>query len=55
VFDFGCFNRWEVIFAVQNVTDEKYLVAGFDVPILNGFAGINGQPRIFTGTLRLRF
>jgi iron complex outermembrane receptor protein len=48
-------DRWEVVFSVQNVTDEEYLIAAFDVPILNGFAGVNGPPRTFSGTLRLRF
>lgn len=48
-------NRWEVIFSVQNATDENFLIAAFDVPILNGFAGVNGPPRTFSGTLRLRF
>lgn len=47
--------RWEVNFWVQNVTDEDYLVAAFDVPILNGFAGVNGAPRTYGGTFRAKF
>jgi iron complex outermembrane receptor protein len=47
--------RWELGFWVQNVTDTDYLVAGFDVPILSGFAAVNGPPRTYGGTLRLRF
>ena len=47
--------HWELAFGVQNVTDQAYNVVGFDVPIVNGFAVINGPPRTFIGTLRYRF
>jgi iron complex outermembrane receptor protein len=47
--------HWEFAFGVQNVTNQSYGVAGFDVPIVNGFAIINGPPRTFLGTIRYRF
>jgi iron complex outermembrane receptor protein len=47
--------RWEMAFGVQNVTDQEYAVFGADVPIVNGFAKINGAPRRFLGTIRYRF
>jgi iron complex outermembrane receptor protein len=47
--------HWELAFGVQNVTDQAYNVVGFDVPIVNGFAVINGPPRTFIGTIRYRF
>lgn len=47
--------RWEVGFSVQNVTNQSYRVYGSDVPIVNGFAVINGSPRRFLGTVRFRF
>lgn len=47
--------HWELVFGVQNVTDEEYNVAGFDVPIVSGFAVINGPPRTFLGTIRYRY
>lgn len=46
---------WELMFAVQNVTDTNYNVVGIDVPIVNGFTVINGPPRQFLGTIRYRF
>jgi iron complex outermembrane receptor protein len=46
---------WEVAFGVRNVTDTDYNVFGADVPIVNGFAVINGPPRQFMGTIRFRF
>jgi len=46
---------WEVTGWVKNLADEEYNVVGFDVPILNGFAGINGPPRQYGVTLRLTF
>jgi len=47
--------RWELAFGVQNVTNQSFAVVGFDVPIVNGFAVINGPPRTFLGTIRYRF
>jgi iron complex outermembrane receptor protein len=47
--------HWELVFGVQNVTDQEYNVFGVDVPIVSGFAVINGPPRTFLGTIRYRF
>ena len=46
---------WELLFWVRNTLDEEYLVTGFDVPVLGGFAGIHGPPRHYGATLRARF
>jgi iron complex outermembrane receptor protein len=46
---------WEVTGWVRNLTDEEYNVVGFDVPTINGFAGINGPPRQYGMTVRLNF
>jgi iron complex outermembrane receptor protein len=46
---------WELTGWVRNVTDEGYNVAGFDVPTLNGFAGVNAPPRQYGLTIRLNF
>ncbi|MCG8589144.1 MAG: TonB-dependent receptor [Proteobacteria bacterium] len=46
---------WELTFWLRNASDEEWNVIGFDVPILSGYAGINGPPRTFGGTLRIRF
>ncbi len=45
--------NWELTFWVQNLTDEHYNVAAFDVPTLNGYAGVNAEPRKFGVTFRL--
>ena len=46
---------WEFTGWVRNITDEGYNVVGFDVPTINGFAGINAPPRQYGVTLRLNF
>jgi iron complex outermembrane receptor protein len=46
---------WELIGWVRNLTDEGYNVIGFDVPTLNGFAGVNAPPRQYGLTVRLHF
>jgi iron complex outermembrane receptor protein len=46
---------WELIGWVRNLTDEGYNVIGFDVPTLNGFAGVNAPPRQYGVTVRLHF
>jgi len=46
---------WELIGWVRNVTDEGYNVVGFDIPTLNGFAGVNAPPRQYGVTVRLHF
>jgi len=47
--------HWELVFGVQNVTDQNFKVTGFDVPIVNGFASIVGPRRQFLGTIRYRY
>ena len=47
--------RWDVSLWVRNLLNEGYNIVGFDVPAMNGFAGVNGPPRQFGGTIRLRF
>jgi iron complex outermembrane receptor protein len=46
---------WTLTLWVENVTDEKWNVIGFDAPIIGGYAVINGPPRRFGATLRLKF
>jgi len=46
---------WEITGWIRNLSDEEYNVVGFDVPTLNGFAGINGPPRQYGITTRLTF
>jgi len=46
---------WEVTGWVRNLTDEEYNVVGFDVPTINGFAGINAPPRQYGLTVRMNF
>jgi len=47
--------HWELAFGVRNATNEGFNVVGFDVPIVNGFAVINGAPRTFYGSIRYRY
>jgi iron complex outermembrane receptor protein len=46
---------WELTGWVRNLTDEGWNVVGFDVPTINGFAGINAPPRQYGLTVRLNF
>jgi iron complex outermembrane receptor protein len=46
---------WEITGWVRNLTDEGYNVVGFDVPTINGYAGVNAPPRQYGITLRLDF
>jgi hypothetical protein len=46
--------HWELVFCVQNATNENYGAVGFDVPIVNGFSTINGLPRTLLDTIRYR-
>jgi iron complex outermembrane receptor protein len=48
-------SSWELIGWVRNLTDERYNVIGFDIPTLNGFAGVNAPPRQYGLTVRLHF
>ena len=40
---------------MTNVADADYLVAGFDVPVISGFAAVKAPPRQYGGTIRIRF
>jgi outer membrane receptor protein involved in Fe transport len=40
---------------VRNLLDEEWNVVGFDVPTINGFAGVNAPPRQFGVTARITF
>lgn len=40
---------------VTNVTNSEYLVIGFDVPLISGYAGVRAPPRLYGTTIRLRF
>ena len=46
---------WELTFWLTNLTNSEYMVIGFDVPLLSGFAGVRGPPRQVGATLRLLF
>jgi iron complex outermembrane receptor protein len=46
---------WDITLWMNNVIDSNYLVAGFDVPIISGFAGVKAPPRYYGITVRLRF
>jgi iron complex outermembrane receptor protein len=46
---------WELTLWMNNVSDTDYLVAGFDVPIISGYAGVMAPPRQYGGTVRIRF
>ena len=48
-------DHWELTLWVKNLTDADYEVVSIDVPIVSGYAGINGPPRTFGATLRYRF
>jgi len=48
-------NLWELTFWMNNVTDTEWMVVGFDVPTVGGFAAINGPPRQYGGTVRINF
>ncbi len=46
---------WELTLWMNNVAGSDYLVAGFDVPIISGYAGVMAPPRQYGGTVRIRF
>jgi len=46
---------WSVMFWVKNVTDEDWNMVGFDAPIVGGYAGVNGPPRQYGATFRVKF
>jgi iron complex outermembrane receptor protein len=48
-------DAWSLTLWATNVTNSEYLVIGFDVPIISGYAGVRGPPRQVGATLRLNF
>jgi iron complex outermembrane receptor protein len=46
---------WSLTLWMNNVVDERWLVAGFNVPVLNGYAGVMAPPRYYGITLRFKF
>lgn len=48
-------DHWELTLWAMNLANEAYNVVGFDVPIVSGFAAINGPPRTYGATLRYRW
>ena len=46
---------WSLTLWVTNLTDSEYLVTGFDVPIISGYAGVRGPPRQMGATVRFNF
>ena len=46
---------WEVTAWVKNVLDDTFLGAGFDIPVLGGYAVVAGPPRTAGATVRLNF
>jgi len=47
--------RWALLFWISNMLDEEYMLAGFDVPVLGGFAGLRGPKRTYGASLVARF
>lgn len=48
-------DHWELTLWASNLLNEGYNLVGIDVPIISGYAGINGPPRTYGATLRYRF
>ena len=48
-------DRWDITLWAQNLANESYSVVGFDVPIVSGYAAVNGPPRTWGATLRYRW
>lgn len=48
-------DHWELTLWAMNLFNEGYNVVGIDVPIISGYAGVNGPPRTYGATLRYRF
>lgn len=46
---------WDLTLWAANLLNDGYNVVGFDAPILNGYAGVNGPPRTFGATLTVNF
>ena len=48
-------DRWELVLWATNLFNAGYNLVGIDVPIISGYAGINGPPRAYGATLRYRW
>ena len=48
-------DSWSLTLWATNVTDSEYLVIGFDVPVISGYAGVRGPPRQVGATVRVNF
>ena len=48
-------DRWEITLWAQNLANEAYNVVAFDVPIVSGYAAVNGPPRTWGATVRYRW
>jgi len=46
---------WSITVWVDNVADDRWLVAGFDVPVINGYAAVMAPPRHYGVTMRFKF
>ena len=47
--------QWEVMLWGRNITDEDYMVVGFDIPTLSGYAGSTAPPATYGLMARYRF
>jgi iron complex outermembrane receptor protein len=47
--------KWELAAWMKNVTDETFQAAGFDIPVLGGYAVVIGPPRTVGVTARMNF
>ena len=47
--------KWELTAWVKNVTEETFQAAGFDIPVLGGYAVVIGPPRTAGVTARVNF
>src|SRR4029078_3837665 len=47
--------HWRVVIAGKNLSDEKYLTNGYNIPSLGILQGAYGNPRMVTATLEFSF
>ena len=47
--------HWRLGLTAKNLTDEEYLLAGYNIPQLGVVTGSYGAPRTFVGTVEYRF
>jgi iron complex outermembrane receptor protein len=48
-------DRWDARLWVKNLTDEEYLVGGFDFTFLGPYIMYPGDPRIYGASITVRF